>query len=120
MQQFTKAVRRLKRQKAADSGGWTTETAQSCLEDPKARQLIPLWITSQAGSPTPYSGRRGLVHYRKLVCLDKGQGRVRPILIGMLWTKVLSHLLVTHPRPDLDLHLEDRQYVIGTPQMDWP
>ena len=45
-----------------------------------------------------------------LVCLDKGQGRVRPILIGVLWTKVLSHLLLAQARPDLDLHLEDRQY----------
>ena len=114
MQQFTKAVRRLKRQKAPDSGGWTTETAESCLEDPRARQLVLQWITSQAGSPTPYSGRRGLVHYHKLVCLDKGNGGVRPILIGTLWTKILSHLLLAQARPDLDIHLEERQFGIGT------
>ena len=86
MQQFMKAVRRLKRQKApdSDSGGWTTETAQSCLEDPRTRQRILAWITGQAGSTNPYSGREGLVHYHKLVCLDKGTGGVRPILIDTI------------------------------------
>ena len=56
-----------------------------------------------------------MVHYHKLVCLDKGNGGVRPILIGMLWTKILSHLLA-QARPDLDTHSEGRQFGIGTPQ----
>ena len=116
LQQFTKAVRRLKRQKAPDAGGWTTETAQSCLEDPRARQRVLQWITGQAGSTNPYYGREGLVHYHRLICLDKGNGGVRPILIGMLWTKILSHLLLAQARPDLDVHLQERQFGIGTPQ----
>ena len=115
-QQFDKAIHRLKRQKAPDAGGWTTETAQSCLEDPRTKQRVLQWLTGQAGAISTYTGREGLVHFHKLVCLDKGNGGVRPILIGMLWTKVLSHILLAQARPDLDIHLKDRQYGIGTPQ----
>ena len=116
IQQFNKALHRLKRQKAPDAGGWTTESAQSCLDDPRTKQRILQWITGQAGSIGTYTGREGLVHFHKLICLDKGNGGVRPILIGMLWTKLLSHLLLAQARPDLDVHLKDRQYGIGTPQ----
>ena len=82
MAQFMKAIRRLKRQKAHDAGGWTTETAQSCLEDPRTKTKVLQWITGQAGSIPSYAGREGLAHFHRLICLDKGGGGVvRPILI---------------------------------------
>ena len=34
----------------------------------------------------------------------------------MLWTKILSHLLFAQARPDLDIHLQERQFGIGTRQ----
>ena len=117
-QQFTKTVRRLKRNNAADSGGWTTGTAQSCLEDARVRTLVLQWLRGQAVSTNPYAGGWGLIHFHKLVCIDKGQGSVRPILVGMLRTKVLSHLLLAQARPDLELFPQDRQFGIGTPRLE--
>ena len=38
-------------------------------------------------------GGEDLWHTHRLVCLDKGGGAIRPILIGMIWAKLLSHLL---------------------------
>ena len=52
-QQFTKAVSSTRDKRRADSGGWTTETAQSCLEDPRAGQLVLQWLTGQAVATAP-------------------------------------------------------------------
>ena len=50
-----------------------------------------------------------------LVCLGKGGGAIRPILIGMLWSKLLSHLLLQPAKSDLEIFLRDRQFGIGAP-----
>ena len=57
----------------------------------------------------------GELTYR-LVCLDKGGGAIRPILIGMLWSKLLSHHLLQPAKSGLEVFLRDRQFGIGTPQ----
>ena len=43
-------------------------------------------------------------------------GGVRPILIGMIWTKLVSHLLLAQARPDLEPFLKGKQFGIGTPR----
>ena len=48
--------------------------------------------------------------------LRQGGGAIRPILIGMIWSKLLSHLLLQPAKPDLEVFLRDRQFGIGTPQ----
>ena len=114
--QFQDAICRLKKGRAADSGGWTTELAQGALSHPQVRPEALQWLHGLAICLNPFSGRQGLTHYHKLVCLDKGGGGVRPILIGMIWTKLVSHLLLAQARPDLEPFLKGRQFGIGTPQ----
>ena len=114
--QFQDAICRLKKGRAADSGGWTTELAQGALSHPQVRPEVLKWLHGLAIHLNPFFGRQGLTHYHKLVCLDKGGGGVRPILIGMLWTKLVSHLLLAQARPDLEPFLKGRQFGIGTPQ----
>ena len=97
------AVRRLKRQRAADYEGWTTESAQSCLEDARIRPLLLHWLHGQAVNTNPYSSRRTICY-----------ASTRVKAIGMLWTKALSHL--AQARPDTEIHLQDKQFGIGTPQ----
>ena len=60
--------------------------------------------------------RRGIWRAHRHVCLDKGGGAIRPILIGVLWSKLLSHLLLKPAKSDLEVFLRDRQFGIGTPQ----
>ena len=38
--EYNHAISKLKRNKAADAGGWTTETAQSCVEHPHLKQTL--------------------------------------------------------------------------------
>ena len=113
---FQEAICRLKKGRAADSGGWTTELAQSALSNPQVRPEVLKWLHGQAICLNPFFGRQGLTHYRELVCLDKGGGGVRPILISMIWTKLVSHMLLAQARPDLEPFLKGRQFGIGTPQ----
>ena len=114
--QFQDAACRLKKGRAADSGGWTTELAQGALSNPQVRPEVLKWLHGLAICLDPFFGRQGLTHYHKLVCLDKGGGGVRPILIGMIWTKLVSHLLLAQARPDLEPFLKGKQFGIGTPQ----
>ena len=114
--QFQDAMCRLKKGHAADSGGWTTELAQGALSNPQVRPEVLKWLHGLAICLHPFFGRQGLTHYHKLVCLDKGGGGVRPILISKLWTKLVSHLLLAQARPDLEPFLKGKQFGIGTPQ----
>ena len=68
------AIYRLKKGRAADSGGWTTELAQGALSHPQVRPEALKWLRGLAICLNPFSGRQGLTHYHKLVCLDKGGG----------------------------------------------
>ena len=113
---FQEAICRLKKGRAADSGGWTTELAQSALSNPQVRPEVLKWLHGLAICLNPFFGRQGLTHYHKLVCLDKGGGGVRPILISMIWTKLVSHMLLAQARPDLEPFLKGKQFGIGTPQ----
>ena len=110
------AILKLKKNKAADAGGWTTETAQSGLNHPHLKQAVLQWIHGQAAATEGPARRRGLWRTHRLVCLDKGAGTIRPILIGMLWSKLFSHLLLKPAKSDLEVFLRDRQFGIGTPQ----
>ena len=112
----THAISKLKRNKAADAGGWTTETAQSCTDHPHLRQALLVWLRTHATATSGPARRRGLWRTHRLVCLDKGGGAIRPILIGMIWAKLLSHLLLQPAKSDLEPFLKNRQYGIGTPQ----
>ena len=114
--QFQDAICRLKKGRAADSGGWTTELAQGALSNPQVRPEVLKWLHGLAICLSPFFGRQGLTHYHKLVCLDKGGGWVRPILIGMIWTTLVSHLLLAQARPDPEPFLKGRQFGIGTLQ----
>ena len=114
--EYSNAISKLKRNKAADAGGWTTETAQSCTDHPQLKQAILAWIHNQATATTGPARRVGLWRCHRLVCLDKGGGAIRPILIGMIWSKLLSHLLLQPAKSDLEPFLKHRQFGIGTPQ----
>ena len=48
--------------------------------------------------------------------LGQGRGAIKPILIGMLLSKILSHLLLQPAKSDLEIFLLDRQFGIGTPK----
>ena len=87
--EYNHAISKLKK-KTADAGGWTTETAQSCLDHPHLKQVILNWIHAHAVATEGPARRRGLWRTHRLVCLDKGGGAIRPTLIGMLWSKILS------------------------------
>ena len=93
--EYNHAISKLKRNKTADAGGWTTETAQSCMDHPHLEQLLLNWIHTHAIATSGPARRRGLWRTHRLVCLDKGGGAIRPILIGMIWAKLLSYLLLT-------------------------
>ena len=92
--EYEHAISKLKKNKAADAGGWTTETAQSCMNHPHLKQAVLAWIHTHAIATSGPARRRGLWRTHRLVCLDKGGGAIRPILIGMIWSKLLSHLLL--------------------------
>ena len=62
------------------------------------------------------AARRPGTRTTRLVALEKPGGGTRPILIGTIWAKVLSHLLLREARPPLQPHLEHRQFGVGTPQ----
>ena len=83
-------------------GGWTTETAQSCTDHPHLRQTLLAWLHAHATATSGPARRRGLWRTHRLVCLDKGGGAIRPILIGMMWAKLLSHLLLQPAKSDLE------------------
>ena len=114
--EYEHAISRLKKNKAADAGGWTTETAQSCMNHPHLKQVVLAWIHTHATATSGPARRRGLWRTHRLVCLDKGGGAIRPILTGMIWSKLLSHLLLQPAKSDLEVFLRDRQFGIGTPQ----
>ena len=114
--EYSNAILKLKRNKAADAGGWTTETAQSCTDHPQLKEAIFRWIHNQAIATAGPARRVGLWRTHRLVCLDKGGGAIRPILIGMIWSKLLSHLLLQPAKSDLEPFLKHRQFGIGTPQ----
>ena len=42
--EYNHAISKRKRNKAADAGGWTTETAQSCMDHPHLKQVLLDWI----------------------------------------------------------------------------
>ena len=109
-------IAKLKKHKAADAGGWTTESAQSCLDHPRLKIALLAWIHGQAVSPLVPARRVGLAHAHRRVCLDKGGGAIRPILIGMSWSKLLSPLVLRNAKSNLDVFLRDRQFGIGTLQ----
>ena len=114
--EYKNAISKLKRNKAAYAGGWTTETAQGCRDHPRLKQTILNWLHAHA-TATEGPARRGPAERtHRLVCLDKGGGAIRPILIGMLWSKLLSHLLLQPAKSDLEIFLRDRQFGIGAPQ----
>ena len=100
--EYNHAISKLKRNKAADAGGWTTETAQSCMDHPHLKQVLLDWIHTHAIATSGPARRRGLWRAHRLVCLDKGGGAIRPILIGMIWAKLLSHLLLQPAKSDLE------------------
>ena len=56
--------------------------------------------------------------YPPLGLLRQGGGAIRPILIGMMWSKLLSHLLLKPAKSDLEVFLRDRQFGIGNPRRD--
>ena len=114
--EYTHAISKLKRNKAADAGGWTTETAQSCTDHPHLKQTLLTWLHAHATATSGPARRRGLWRTHRLVCLDKGGGAIRPILIGMIWAKLLSHLLLQPAKSDLEPFLKHRQFGIGTQQ----
>ena len=68
------AISKLKKNTAADAGGWTTETAQSCLNRKRLKQAILQWIHGQAVATEGPARRRALWRTHRLVCLDKGGG----------------------------------------------
>ena len=103
--EYEHAISKLKKNKAADAGGWTTETAQSCMNHPHLKQVILAWIHTHAIATSGPARRRGLWRTHRLVCLDKGGGAIRPILIGMIWSKLLSHLLLQPAKCDLEVFL---------------
>ena len=76
--QFQDAVCRLKKGRVADSGSWTTKLAQGALSHPQVRPETLKWLHGLAICLNPFSGRQGLTHYHKLVCLDKGGGGLDP------------------------------------------
>ena len=82
--EYEHAISKLKKNKA-DAGGWTTETAQSCMDHPHLKQVILAWIHTHAIATSGPARRRGLRRTHRLVCLDKGGGAIGPILIGMIW-----------------------------------
>ena len=63
-----------RRNKAADAGGWTTETAQSCMNHPHLKQVVLAWIHTHATATSGPARRRGLWRTHRLVCLHKGEG----------------------------------------------
>ena len=83
---------------------------------PPLKQMLLTWIHTHAIATSGPARRRGLWRTHRLVCLDKGGGAIRPILIGMIWAKLLSHLLLQPAKSDLEIFLRDRQFGIGTPQ----
>ena len=114
MPQFTKAVRRLKRQKA--EGGPPKRLRAAWRTPVPNKRSCSGSLARPAPSHRMQAGKAWSKVYHRLFCLDKGGGGVRPILIGMIWTKILSHLLLARARPDLDIHLKERQLGIGTSQ----
>ena len=103
LREYNYAISKLKRNKAADAGWWTTETAQSCLDHPHLKQTVLNWIHAHAVATQGPARRRGLWRTHRLVCLNKGGGAIRPILMGMLWSKLLSHLLLQPAKSDLEV-----------------
>ena len=87
-------------------------TARRLYKAASQGQLGKAWRQLRA----PPRRRRGLWRTHRLVCLDKGGGAIRPILIGMIWAKLLSHLLLLPAKSDLEPFLKHRQFGIGTPQ----
>ena len=90
--EFDQTISKFKKHKAADAGGWMTETAQSCLAHPRLKTSLLEWTYGPAVSTNIPAQRVGRIHTHRLVCLDKGVG-IRPMLMGMIWSKFLSHLL---------------------------
>ena len=76
--EYSHAISKLKRNKAADAGGWTTETAQSCMDHPHLKQLLLEWLHTHAMATEGPARRRGSWRTHRLVCLDKGGGPSDP------------------------------------------
>ena len=75
--EYSHAISKLKRNKAADAGGWTTETAQSCTDHPHLKQALLAWLHTHATATSGPARRRGLWRTHRLVCLDKGGGAIQ-------------------------------------------
>ena len=115
-------LNRLNRRKPKGDGGKgmgkMSRQLESCLERPP-----PQTNSFEQDSCPCCCDRRTRPAERTLAhpqtgLLGQGRGAIRPILIGMLWSKVLSHLLLQPAKSDLEIFLRDRQFGIGTPQAE--
>ena len=114
--QVRRALLKLKPGKAADAGGWTAEAIWAVARLPRCRPLMAEWLTRVGTSEQARPARLQLLRTHRVVALEKPGRSTRPILIGTIWAKVLSHLLLREARPALQPHMEHRQFGVGTPQ----
>ena len=106
----------VKEKQGSGCRGGPRKQLQSCMDRPHLKQAILQWIHAHVSTTEGPARRRGLWRTHRLVCLDKGGGAIRLILIGMFWSKLLSHLLLQPAKSDLEIFLRDRQFGIGTPK----
>ena len=113
--EYDHAISKLKKNKAADAGGWTTETAQSCMDHPHLKQVLLAWIHTHAIATSGPARRRGLWRSHRLVCLDKGGGghSTYPHWHGLGQTPEPFTFATGQVRLG---SLSPRQFGIGTPQ----
>ena len=112
------AILKVKKNKAADAGAWTAETAQSCLDHPHLKETVLNWTHAHAVATEGPARRRGLRRTHRLVISVSGQRR------GGHQTNLDWHALVQGSQPPftptsqvrLGNLLQDRQFGIGTPQ----
>ena len=87
VEQCTTVIYEFKHNKAADAGGWATESAKAVSLLPHLPPLWGAWLAHLAQAH-PGADQARTWHAHKRVCLKKPAGGHHPILISSVWIKM--------------------------------
>ena len=107
-------VRQSRTGSARGPSGWTAELLHPCLDDDTNLEAFCLLFSRLISGTLPLETRQTLTASR-LIALDKGEGKVRPIAIGELFYRLSAKLALRLHKDQIAKALEKHQYGVGKP-----
>ena len=99
----------LKRKRAADPGGWTTELWMLSWDDQQQRDRLLTWL-QRICAPTASPEIKHLLSLTQLIMISKSSGGTRPILLISLFKKIYHAVIAQAAGPDLHALTDAEQF----------